>query len=83
MPDAGVVNIWPEPTGRLVAGIARYAWLSTDGSGNALFVSSSSSESLYVASSSSTGTVYAMSTAASTSGTRLMDKSGVFVWEQT
>lgn len=80
MPDVGPVNMWPE-AGRGVGGAARLTWLSTDGSGNALFVASSSSEALYIASSSSTGTVYAVSTAASTSGTRLLDKAGVFIWE--
>ena len=77
MADSGPVNVWPDIG---AASEARLAWLSTDGSGNALFVSSSSNEMIYVGSSSSTA-VFAMSTAQFATTVRLLDKSGVFIWE--
>ena len=61
-------------------------WLSTDGSGNAIFATSSSEEALYFGSSSSTG-IFAISTAQYSTtvyyGTAMpMDKRGVRIWER-
>ena len=81
MPDVGGVNVWPELDGKRVAGIAQFAWLSTDGSGNFAFVASSSQETHYIGSSSSTA-VFVPSTAQFSTTIALVDKTGVFIWEQ-
>ena len=81
MPDISPLNVWPELDGKRVAGRAQFTWLSTDGSGNLVFVASSSAETHYIGSSSSTAT-FAPSTAQASTSIALVDKSGVFIWEQ-